>query len=203
MRRVSLVLLGCAMLTAGAGCGGSGKHEPTPVTGSFVGTVPGTDAFVAVVAGKENVVAYVCDGRAGVAELFTGARSGRSVDLTSADGARLTATIEQGEAGGKVRLASGRYRFSASPANGRAGFYRVLVKTHGQEVKLGWVVLGDGRQRGAKTTTSVTQAPSLDTASRTTMLAGVGTVSVPLITTGTVTKAFNFNGGSTSFSGKR
>jgi hypothetical protein len=180
----SLGLLTLALVLAACGGGGGGSGaKPAFAQGSFVGQARGSDAFVAVVAGKENVAAYVCDGARGIAELFSGPRSGGSVRLTADDGSKLAAVVAIGGAHGNVTLPhGGTLTFFARPAYGKAGFYRATGRLHGEPATLGWVVLYDGRQRGALKTTTVTTAPMLNTATQTATLAGVGTINAAQIT---------------------
>lgn len=54
-----------------------------------------------------------------------------------------------------------------------AGFYRRVMKLDGRELRLAWVVRGDGSQRGASTSAgTVSTAPSLRVANGTFALQG-------------------------------
>lgn len=158
-----------------AGCGDSDDDsaEPKPVSGSFVGRLTGSDAYVAVVAGKENVVAYACDGAERVGQLFVGRRSGDTFTGRQ-DGARIDVELSDAAARGQVTLPGAKSaQFSATRAKGGAGFYRKVTRLEGRELRLAWVVLADGSQRGAlvrEGTTTV--APSLKPSSATFSFAG-------------------------------
>ncbi|MDX6511313.1 MAG: hypothetical protein QOE36_817 [Gaiellaceae bacterium] len=193
----SLGVVAAAVLLSG--CGGSKKAAE--VQGSFVGEVAGSTAFVAVVAGKGNVAAYVCDGAHGVAELFTGPRSGSSVALTAKDGSKLDARLAAGKATGSVTVGGTKRTFTADPAEGKAGFYRAIGKVQGKEATAGWVVLADGRQRGALRTTTVLAAPTLNTATQTATLGSGGTISPVLITPTQASRAGLQGGFGGGFSG--
>jgi hypothetical protein len=160
-----------------AGLGGCGSSD-SPATGDFVGRAAGGKAFVAVVVGRARVVAFVCDGRHGVAELFTGARTGNRATLRNAHGAGLLATISGTRVTGAFKPArGGSLRFAAAPAPRPAGFYRTVGSGRGTSATIGWVVLADGSQRGAITIGSrVVNAPALNTRTSTARLGGAGRV---------------------------
>lgn len=189
----ALVLLAAVV----AGCGGSDESssKSQPVAGTFVGTLSGSDAYVAVVAGKENVVAYVCDGERGIAQLFTGRRSGNAFN-GRADGARIELELSDDGARGRATLAGGRDgRFSAQPAGGEAGFYNRATRLDGREVRLGWVVGQDGSQRGALVRArTTTVAPSLDPSSGRFTLSGK-TLTATRISSSSADAGFQFAGG--------
>jgi hypothetical protein len=160
---------------AWAGCGSSDDEgrAPKPVVGTFVGTLAGDDAYVAVVAGKENVVAYVCHGERGIGRLFVGRRSGAAFESRSG-GDRITVKLADDGARGRVTLrGAAPAQFAAQPARGDAGFYRTVARRDGREIRVGWVVVGDGSQRGALVQdATATEAPSLRPSDTTFTLAG-------------------------------
>lgn len=139
-----------ALLVGCAGCGGGGSGSPTPVSGSFVGSIPGTELYVAVVAAPPEgddtsraVRVYACDGDSrprGVSEWFTG-RGGDDLQMTSAASpARVRVALRREAAEGVLTLADGRETaFTARPATGIAGLYEVVVHP-------------DGRVRGVSST---------------------------------------------------
>lgn len=149
----------------------------------------GSQAFVAVVAGKANVVAYVCDGRHGLAELFTGRRSdgGGRVALDNRHGARLTATVTATRVTGTFAPAGkGFLRFEATPAHRPAGFYRARGRVGRASATAGWVVLPDGTQRGAATIGSkVVAAPAISPTASTATLPGGARATLVRISTAT------------------
>lgn len=141
-----LVLLVVVLATVVGGCGGDdgdGKARAAePVSGSFVGTVPGTEAKVAVVAGKPTsgsderpVRVYVCATEV-YAEWFPGSASGNDVVLKSESGkSRLTVKLTPALARGRVTLPDGETRpFTARPATGVAGLYEVTLTRDGTVV---------------------------------------------------------------------
>ncbi len=91
-----------------AGCGGGGgnqeeqQEQRAPVVGEFVGEVPDTDAFLALIAeapqeegeDSRNIRAYLCDGRQ-LSEWFTGTANGDQVDLATANGVQLGASLSR------------------------------------------------------------------------------------------------------------
>jgi hypothetical protein len=159
--------------------------------------VAASQAFVAVVAGKANVVAYVCDGRHGIAELFTGPRSDGRVVLRNRHGARLTATVAAKHVTGTFAPAAGAssLSFEATPARRPGGFYRARGRVGGASTTAGWIVLPDGTQRGAATIGSkVVAAPPISPATSTATLPGGARVAVVRISTATGSNA-GFQGG--------
>ncbi|MEA2412954.1 MAG: hypothetical protein QOC77_3515 [Thermoleophilaceae bacterium] len=173
--RMLAALVAVASMLAVCACGGGSKGSGSAASGSAASTsytaqVAGGRAFIAIVAGKANVVAYVCNGGHGIAEPFAGPRRGTRVDLKSARGAHLSASIGAASASGTITLTSGRVlRFTAARSGGRSGLYRVKDE---RRVKASWVVLPDGRQRG--TFAGSTVNPSASTA----QIRSVGTVVV-------------------------
>jgi hypothetical protein len=142
-RRRVLGLLAVAF--APTACGGDGDtgdrtaRAAAPVSGSFVGTVPGTQAQVAVVAARGDggearpVRIYVCETEVH-AEWFTGSARGNEVRLRSTSGkSTLTARLSRAQVEGRVTLPDGETRsFSATPARGIAGLYEVTVGRDGR-----------------------------------------------------------------------
>jgi hypothetical protein len=155
--RASLLTLAASLISCGSGSG-----TPTTSGGRFVGTVDGTDAFIAIVASADHAVAYVCDGteaRVSVATWFDGPASAGALDLT-ADGLHLTAKIGA-SASGSVTLPDGAHAFTATVASGSAGLYR--DDTTDGDLIGGWILLADGRSRGAvrlRTETTLTTVSS-------------------------------------------
>jgi hypothetical protein len=144
----TLVSVVAAVLFSVACAASAGAGTAKPVTGSFVGRLSGTNAFVAVVAGKGRVVAYVCDSKRLAVWLGGPLRNGR-VDLR-AHGLRLGGRLTQSSAVGTVTLRAGRtLSFRALRADGRAGLYTAVKSVRGVLYRAGWIVLPDGRQRGA------------------------------------------------------
>ena len=162
-----------ALIGALAGCGGSSSHPAAPVTGDYVGKTGGRAAAVAVIVGKANAVAYVCDWRRHTAELFAGSRSGDRVALRGARGGRLSGIVARDRVSGTFTANGRAVSFSAAVAKPPAGFYRARGRVKGKPATAGWVVFGDGSQRGAATIGStVGPAPALNTSTSTATLSG-------------------------------
>jgi hypothetical protein len=139
LTRVSLLTF---ILLAG-GCadaqqGSQEEKSPQLNTDSFVGEIPSTGLVVAVVASdseqggnQRELRAYLCDGLT-VDEWFTGS-GGNEVQLSSANGAQLAATLNTETAAGTITLGDGRsIAFEASPATRVAGLYQVRHFPDGQ-----------------------------------------------------------------------
>ncbi len=144
---------------------GAVAAPPTPATAhaGYVGTVSGSRAFVAVVVNGGSVTAYVCDSHS-VARWFRGTVHGGRATLESTTGdSVLAVTVAQRRATGTVRLAGVTHSFSATPDDGEAGLYRGTRTAAGQRYLGGWIILPDGRQRGAVVSGStVVASPTLN-----------------------------------------
>ena len=157
---IKKVLVGVAV-TLLVGCGSGGGGEKEAATASFAAAVEGSDAYLGAVVDDtdDRVLAYVCDGKS-VASWFTGeAGDDGSISLTSADGARLTGRVDGKILSGSVVLPGGgaTHRFSAPAVSSPAGLYRSKGQVRGEAAVGGWIVLGDGSQRGGiRTSTGFT-----------------------------------------------
>ena len=127
--------------------------QGTIITGSFVGPTEGSESFVAIVTNGEQVMAYVCDGES-TAEWFSGAVARNSIDLTSAGSIGLVAERGTGDTlDGTVTAGNGtESSFSAARVDldgSEGGLCRGILQVDGVTYTGGWIVLPDGRQRGA------------------------------------------------------
>jgi hypothetical protein len=94
-----------------------------------------------------RLTAYLCDGDA-FAVWLTGSLTEGEATLTVGDTRIELATTDDG-ASGSVVVAGGQPQpFTAVPAIGEAGLYRLAAATDGGTPAGGWIVLNDGRQRG-------------------------------------------------------
>lgn len=108
-----------------------------------------------------GVSVYLCNGQ-DVSTWLHGTFDGRDVSLAS-DGVRVELTRAGDAVYGTVDLDDGiRHAFTAAAPTGNAGLYHV---DEGTEYGGGWIVLPDGRQRGAVTAGGdVVDDPSLNPA---------------------------------------
>ncbi len=128
-----------AVLTAGAvGCGDDEDTTSTPATTQtkasaiYVGeTMLTAQTSVAVVVGTvdgttdQEAAVYICDGVAS-ATWFNGTAKAGVLDVTSADGAKVTGTVEGGRVTGRLQVTgAAAVDFSAPVASGIAGLYLV------------------------------------------------------------------------------
>lgn len=158
--RLALAGVAVAPLTL-AGCGGDDRADDAPETRPatrFAAAVPGTDAFLGTVVdrGDGRVPAYLSDGE-NVASWFNGKTGADGdVELTSADGARLSGRVDGDHLEGTVTLPGGgaTHAVSAPVVKEPAGLYRATEQVDGQTAVGGWIVLSDGRQQGAVRTSS-------------------------------------------------
>ena len=156
---IRYVLVGLAVAVL-AGCGSYGGDDENAEAASFAAAVDGSQAFVGAVVGESDrrVLAYVCDGKS-IASWFTGeAGDDGNLDLTSADGTRLTGRVDGDSLTGSVVLPGGAsHRFSAPAVTTPAVLYRAKGQVRGEPAVGGWIVLEDGSQRGAiRTSTGFT-----------------------------------------------
>jgi hypothetical protein len=153
-----------------AACGGTpgGVEDDTLYAHAFAGEV-NEDLFIgAMVADhprgpdRKALVVYLCDG-ADVSTWFFGEAIGDAVVLEGAD-IRVEMSLGEERLTGVVERAGvGPQGFVAEFAAGDAGLYRAVETFDGTDYIGGWVVLNDGRQRGALTLGGqVIENPTLD-----------------------------------------
>ena len=128
---------------------------------SFVGRVEGTDAFVGIARPSEGaqVLAFLSDGRpaemgrrGATSEWFVGVGGENGeIDLTSRNGVHLQARMGEESVTGTLTFQGGRMlEFAAQRAKGdKAGLYREEASVGDVAYLLGWIVLNDGKERGA------------------------------------------------------
>lgn len=98
--------------------------------------------------GRWPIVAYLCDGRS-TSVWLAGAFDGSHASLAS-EGASMDVSVAGGRAYGTVTLEGTASRlFTAELATEEAGLYRAEATAEGVSYVGGWIVLDDGRQRGA------------------------------------------------------
>jgi hypothetical protein len=127
----------------------------TALNRTFVARLAGSDAFVGISISGDSVMAYVCDG-ASLAQWFTGTVQGDQLDLSSADGKRLTAQLTTRTDGsrsatGLFKASAGdQHEFSTTATTGldRAGLYRGTGVANSVNLVVGVIVLPDGDLRG-------------------------------------------------------
>lgn len=125
--------------------------------GSLVGRTSNADAFIGIVVTGTDVMAYVCDGK-NLAQWFSGTVRGDQLDLTAANGARLTAEMRRPAGSNNLQAATGTFRdangqsltFSSDTTEGlgRAGLYRGTGTSGSTALTMGVIVLPDGDLRG-------------------------------------------------------
>lgn len=117
----------------------------------YAGTVAGTNAFIGLAAGPSGLTAYVCDS-SGIAEWFRGAAG--ATTATSAHGYKLHLSVAGGKVTGTLSfpgVGGAVHSFSAAHVAAPAGLYRGTKTVTGRKYVGGWILLPDGRQRGAVT----------------------------------------------------
>jgi hypothetical protein len=170
--RMGLGFVTCisALLFALAACGGTpgGVEDDTLYAHAFAGEVD-EDLFIgALVADhprgpdRKALVVYLCDG-ADVSTWLYGEAVGDAVVLEGAD-TRVEMSLGEERLTGMVeRAGEAPQEFVAVFAEGDAGLYRAAETIDGTDYIGGWVVLNDGRQRGAITLGGqVIENPTLD-----------------------------------------
>ncbi len=164
-----------------------------PVTiASFVGKLPGTDAYISVVSRGSTVEAYLCDSK-GIAVWLKGKQRGNAFSAANASNdVTLSATARASALQGSVTLNGSRITFSLARAASPAGLYETFVAaTPTRDVlRVGWVVLADGSQRGAgKVGTTIVPVAALDPIALAVDVEGNGTL-VPIVSMGSEPVAF-------------
>ncbi len=201
-KRLALAMT-LGLLIVSAGCGGSeAAPEPDPRAAevpaelrasveaqaqpvdTFVGKVDGTDAYVAVTEKDGAVTVYVCDSES-VGVWFRSTLEGSEVSATHASGAVLDATKKGDGFSGTVTIDGEAHAFTTEVASYPAGLWRGygdvdLADLDPDSVaRYGWIVLGDGSQRGAKVQqTAVSSGGTVEPDSGT---SGDGTVATPTV----------------------
>lgn len=132
--------------------------SPAALTrGNLVGRTSNSDTFIGIVVTGNDVMAYVCDGK-NLAQWFTGTVRGDQLDLTAANGARLTAEMRRPGGSNTLQAATGTFRdangqsltFTSDTAEGlgKAGLYRGTGTSGNTALTMGVIVLPDGDLRG-------------------------------------------------------
>jgi hypothetical protein len=149
-RRLLSSLIPVILLAGLVGCAGNGndvdepkrrpEKEAIPVTGSFVGKIPGRQALVAVVVSppegkkdRRDLKIYICGGKP-VCEWFRGKVSGQEFALSSADDdAEATGELSKDGVTGTIELPKDEtLRFVADSATATAGLYELTVSREGK-----------------------------------------------------------------------
>ncbi|MER7456822.1 hypothetical protein [Micromonospora sp. NPDC126480] len=149
------------------------------VDGTWTGRLDG-GATIALTVRQGRAVAYVCDGRS--LEIWLRGRvTGTKLELSGADGAQLTGTIDGDRVSGEVRVDDKRRAFTATATGGTSpALYRATAAD--KRVDGGWIVLADGTQVGVVTWNGKpVAAPPLDPAFWTTIVKGVTVTAVPVV----------------------
>ena len=150
-------------------------HSPD----TFVGKVDGTDAFIAVVKLQQQVIAYVCNGTPSgvtVSKWFQGTLKDGQLDAKATDGSSLTGTLAGKTLNGSVSIAGALRVFASTDSPSPAGLWLTVGADDFDEIanareqklpfenldllRVGWIVLPDGSQRGAinkKTGTTIAE----------------------------------------------
>ena len=146
---LGLVLLLSSLVGCGSGGGGTGAFGRT-LTGEFVGQVTGTQAYVGIATYDDGfAVAYVCDGAQLSRWLVGSVLPDGTLDLAPHGGVALTGAVVGATATGTVTIAAQPFAFQAGlPAPG-AGYFGAAQTVDGGLHTGGWLLLGDGTQRGA------------------------------------------------------
>jgi hypothetical protein len=139
-------------------------HSPD----TFVGKVDGTNAFIAVVKLQKQVIAYVCDGTPGgviISKWFQGTLKDGQLDAKATDGSSLTGTLTGKTLNGSVSISGALRAFGSTDVPSPAGLWLTVGAGDFDEIanvreqrlpfenldllRVGWIVLPDGSQRGA------------------------------------------------------
>jgi hypothetical protein len=129
----------------------------------YAGRSSGNEVTVAVAIKDGKAVAYICDGKK-VEAWLQGALAGANLTLTSANGAKITGTVDEKGSFGTVAVGGKEWPYSAKAVQAPQGLYQGRSDVRGVAAKIGWIVLPDG-QVGIETSAGVSEpAPPLDPA---------------------------------------
>ncbi len=142
--------------------------DDTLFASSYVGAT-GDDLFVGVMIAdhppapdRKAVIVYLCDG-ANVSTWLFGEAIGDSVVVTDGDTQVELSLLETDVVGVLERAGEAPRLLVLEAATGEAGLYRSVESIGGVDHVGGWIVLNDGRQRGAITLGGeVVDNPTLD-----------------------------------------
>ena len=149
-----------------AGCGAEKPDKPDqPTRVVFAGEVEDGESFVGLVREGDAVLAYVCDSNS-VSRWFRGkVDASGAFSLVHASGDTLMGKVGEDAVTGTFTGAGIAHPLTAATAIGNTGLYRAEDDVDGTARLAGWIVLADGRQRGAvQEGASATPAPVLDPA---------------------------------------
>ena len=123
-----------------------------PIYGTFTTWLGKTNAALAITVRGQHVLAYYCDGDQ-IAEWFQGELgTDGKLELCSLRQFKLEVQLGGSQASGKITSAQGQevsFKASLVPVQGQAGLYRARKSIAGLEYLGGWIVLPNGKQRGA------------------------------------------------------
>ncbi len=166
LRFLSTVGLAALAAVAFAGCS-SDKNEAA-IRSVFTGEVNASSAFLGLVKEGENVLAYVCDSEK-ISRWFRGkVDASGAFSLVHPSGDTLTGKLVGDAVTASVTLANAKFAVKAAPATGDSGLFRAQDQIDGVDRLAGWIVLPDGRQKGAvQQGGTIAPAPALDPAAGT------------------------------------
>ena len=155
---------------------------------SFVGRLDRSEALVALVLEEGRAVCYVCDGQS-LAAWFGGTVTGDGLDLSAADGTRLTATVRVEPSGavavapgGQIRTPDGQERAFATADTATldrvAGLYQARSTVGDQNLNMGVIAMSRDLVRGVlwrNNTPAPIGDPTFGANRLTAPVAGVGT----------------------------
>lgn len=166
------------------------KPAPTPAPAAappavaekvYAGRSSGNEVTVAVAVKGGKAVAYICDGKK-VEAWLQGALAGANLTLTSANGAKITGTVDGKGSFGTVAVGGKEWPYSAKAVQAPQGLYQGRSDVKGVAAKIGWIVLPDG-QVGIETSAGVSEpAPPLDPANLGGVVIGGAPVTVTALT---------------------
>jgi hypothetical protein len=132
-RKLKTILSLWIMIIFVTACSATATEEPPPASGpqTYIGITSGSDEIVGVtLLDNGQAQAYVCDGEE-VGEYFEGPVENGQINLTSARGAKLEATVEGSSVNGTFSLANGTPLPFQATLNDEAGIYVVNVSPDG------------------------------------------------------------------------
>ncbi|SDI77650.1 hypothetical protein [Nonomuraea jiangxiensis] len=105
----------------------------------YGGRVKGNGGLIAISIRDGKAIGYFCDGR--TEAWFKGKETAGELDLTGFGEARITATLGDGQAKGRLAIGGKKWSFVAPTVVKPSGLYRATAMVRGARLRAGWIVL--------------------------------------------------------------
>lgn len=155
------------------------KAPDGPTDGTYAGGVDGGGGSMAIAMEDGKAIAYLCDGKR-VEAWMQGTATGGQLTLSGKNGTG-TVTLDATKATGTVSAGGRTWTFTVKPVAAPSGLYRSTATVRSAQAVGGWIVLPDGTQVGILSVGGQpTEAPPLNTGTRTATVDGITLTAVPV-----------------------